>query len=37
MPLEVWIAIGASLFVTIFVPLMSASSKKGNHDHQDKG
>lgn len=37
MPLEIWIAIGAALFVVIFLPMMSATKKKDDDESKDEG
>jgi hypothetical protein len=37
MPPEIWIAIGAALFVVIFLPLMSANKKGDSDESQDQG
>ncbi len=35
MPLEIWIAIGAALFVVIFLPMMNALQKKEEDEPKD--
>ena len=37
MPLEIWIAIGAALFVVIFLPTMTATKKKEDNESKDQG
>ena len=37
MPLEAWIAIGAALFVVIFLPMMSVTKKKEDNESKDQG
>lgn len=37
MPLEIWIAIGAALFVVIFLPMMNAMHKKEEDESKDQG
>ena len=37
MPLEAWIAIGAALFVVIFLPMMSVTKKKEDDESKDQG
>jgi hypothetical protein len=37
MPLEAWIAIGAALFVVIFLPMMNAMQQKEEDDSKDQG
>lgn len=36
MPVEIWIAIGAGLFVAIFVP-MTSTKKKDEDESKDQG
>ena len=37
MPLEIWIAIGAALFVVIFLPMMNEMQKKEEDESKDQG
>ena len=37
MPLEAWIAIGAALFVVVFLPMMNAMQKKEEDESKDQG
>lgn len=37
MPLEIWIAIGAALFVVIFLPMMNSMQKKEEDESKDQG
>jgi hypothetical protein len=36
MPLEIWIAIGAALFVVIFLPMMNSMQKKDDDEPKDQ-